>query len=519
MRPAAKIQAGLEEAIDGRIGRYKRVLLAAVWLVIALGIYRCGVTVDFREGEKKEEREETRDAASGSAAAEELQGSPAEQEEPAFDTDIRVLIKTDGFQDIYHGELCFVGTEGLAVEQGESVTVYPAGQEYRLDGESLQTGEQVVVRPCGQGKIRCPSVVRSADCAYRGRMECYGTEAGLVLVNELPVEAYLYGVLPSEMPSSYPLEAQKAQAIGARTYAYFHKKSYAYPAWRAHVDDSTAFQVYMNIGETDTACQAVDETRGLVITYEGELIQSFYYSTSSGCNGGAAVWGQGNDADGFLTETGEAVFAENSAAGEERYRAYIDEGNPQDIEYLEPWYRWEYVKDLGEEGTQALLETLYQMYLEQPEKVRIRSALLRAEQLTQEQGIRDIRVLHREKSGLVTSLMIETEHFRVNVRTQHSIRRALARAGDTVIKKDGSAYQMGDILPSDYFYMEKIYDNNAGNGDTLEQVIIRGGGLGHGAGMSQNGAKCLAAQGLTASEILAYYYKGSIAPVEEVFSG
>ena len=63
---------------------------------------------------------------------------------------------------------------------------------------------------------------------------------GIVVINELLVEEYLYSVVPSEMPSTYPEEALKAQAISARTYTYFHKKSYAYPEWKAHMDDSTA---------------------------------------------------------------------------------------------------------------------------------------------------------------------------------------------------------------------------------------------------------------------------------------
>lgn len=501
--------------IDGKTGRYRSVAIAAVWIVIALGIYRCGVTADFHGGE--ENRQDAQEASEQEAYGQ-ARPVPEPEKNPTqapFSTDIRVLIKTDGFRDIYHDTLRFVGTEGLAVERGGSVTVYPAGEVYELDRADLRAGEQVVVRACGQGKIQCPSVVRSTACAYRGRMECYGTGDGLVLVNELQVEEYLYGVVPSEMPSSYPMEAQKAQAIGARTYAYYHKKSYAYPAWRAHVDDSTAFQVYLNIGETDAARQAVDETRGLVLTYEGELIESFYYSTSSGYGGGASVWERGGGEDAFLIETGEDVFAENSAAGEERYRAYIDSGNVQDIEYAEPWYRWEYIREFKEGGTQTLLDTLYRMYLARPDKVRIRSAFLCAEKLTQETGIKDIRVLDRAKSGLVTSLMIETEHFRVNVRTQHCIREALAGAGENVTKKDGSTYRMGELLPSAYFYMEKCYDNNTGNGDNLERIIIRGGGMGHGAGMSQNGAKCLAMQGFTASDILAYYYKGSIEPVEK----
>lgn len=112
--------------------------------------------------------------------------------------------------------------------------------------------------------------------------------------------------------------------------------------------------------------------------------------------------------------------------------------------------------------------------------------------------------------------MIETEHFRVSVMSQHTIRQALGGAQDVVTKKDGSSYIMGDLLPSAYFYIEKIYDNNEEKGDNLKQIILHGAGFGHGCGMSQNGAKNLAARGLTAGEILAYYYNGSIRDIGEL---
>jgi len=56
-------------------------------------------------------------------------------------------------------------------------------------------------------------------------LECYAVPEGIVVINELLVEEYLYSVVSSEMPSTYPEEALKAQAISARTYTYFHKKS------------------------------------------------------------------------------------------------------------------------------------------------------------------------------------------------------------------------------------------------------------------------------------------------------
>lgn len=134
----------------------------------------------------------------------------------------------------------------------------------------------------------------------------------------------------------------------------------------------------------------------------------------------------------------------------------------------------------------------------------------------EEKTVWDIRILGRRKSGLVTGVIIDTEHFRVSVLSQYAIRQALGCGGDVIYRKDDSAYTMGDLLPSAYFYIEKSYDNNGESGDNLKQITIHGAGFGHGCGMSQNGAKALAEKGLTADRILAYYYNGSIKAVSAI---
>ena len=67
-------------------------------------------------------------------------------------------------------------------------------------------------------------------------MELLLTEGGIAVINEVLLEEYLYSVVPSEMPSSYPGEALKAQAVCARTYAYGHMEHAGYPKYGAHVD-------------------------------------------------------------------------------------------------------------------------------------------------------------------------------------------------------------------------------------------------------------------------------------------
>lgn len=483
-----------------------------VWIIIALGIYRCGVSLTENDKVVEEETEDNRKEEKKEESMETAETAP-----PVFDENVRILIMNQRYRGIYHTELHIACSEGLLVDDNGRVSEYAPDSEYILNVNDFNGSPMISFKGKNNGKLQIRNLERSSLAQYRGILECHFNREGIVVVNELPVEEYLYGVVPSEMPPSYPAEALKAQAVSARTYTYYHKQGYAYPEWRAYMDDSTSFQVYMNCDESPSAIKAVDETKNQVLTYEGKLVESFYYSTSGGCNGGAAVWnGITAGDDSYLIETGEEIYASNSAEGESAYRQYIDNGNTGDVEYNEAWYRWHYQKTLDTEAVKNMLAKLYNLSLSKPHMVRIRSKYLASDKIKEETAIRDIRILGRRKSGLVTGIMIETEHFRVSVISQHAIRQALGCDRDVIFRKDGSSYTMGDILPSAYFYIEKIYDNNGESGDTLNQITIHGAGFGHGCGMSQNGAKGLADKGLTVDQILAYYYNGNIKAVGEL---
>jgi len=492
-------------------GFSKKLLIVIVWIVISLGVYQCSVQLSDTDEDTEEEIGTISEETGKEAVVKET------VPEVPFDENVRILLMNQGYHGIYHTELHITGEEGFTVSHNGETTDYTPDSELVLWAEDFQDGHMVCITGKDDGRIQIANLGRNSSAQYRGKLECYPAAEGIVVINELSVEQYLYGVIPSEMPSMYPEEALKAQAVTARTYTYFHKKTYAYPEWNAHMDDSTSFQVYMNCEETQSVIKAVDETKNQVLTYEGEIVESFYYSTSGGWNGGARVW---NDtvsaADNYLIETGEEIYASNSEEGEQAYKQYIDNGSEEDVEYHEAWYRWNYNKPLeGDEG-KKFLQKLYTLSQSQPEMVKIRSQYLSADQLPNENAVRDIRMLSRRKSGMVAGIMIETEHFRVSVLSQHVIRQALGCTQAVVTRNDGSSYIMGDILPSAYFYIEKIYDNNAQKGDTLKQIIIHGAGFGHGCGMSQNGAKGLAERGLTAAQILAYYYNGSIKDIREL---
>lgn len=116
---------------------------------------------------------------------------------------------------------------------------------------------------------------------YRGfltvRREPDGT---LRVINTVPVEPYLYGVIPAEIGTKVPMEAMKAQAVAARTYALKNRGKCAGDGF--DLDDTTRCEGYEGVdGETAESNAAVDGTRGQVLTYQGQLIDA-PYSTDSG---------------------------------------------------------------------------------------------------------------------------------------------------------------------------------------------------------------------------------------------
>jgi stage II sporulation protein D len=115
---------------------------------------------------------------------------------------------------------------------------------------------------------------------YRGALEFLpGRFGGVNAVNAVGLDDYVQGVVPAESPASWPPDALKAQAVAARTYAITTSKGGA--GWDQYPD--TRSQVYAGVaGERPTSNQAVAETRGEVVTYQGQPVVTYFFSTSGG---------------------------------------------------------------------------------------------------------------------------------------------------------------------------------------------------------------------------------------------
>ena len=330
------------------------------------------------------------------------------------------------------------------------VTVAYNGREIRYEAEELQKQKTTIRIPAQKDGICIQSLKRQDGApVYHGSMELIPDEQGILLVNELCLEEYLKGVVPSEMPSSYSLEALKAQAVCARTYAWKQIQEGRLTEYDADVDDSVSFQVYGNVRPQDSTTHAVEETKGQIICQNGEAIDAYYFSTSAGVTSTDEIWG---------------------AAKAASYLKSV----PCKFDEREPWSRWS-------------VEIPWENIEKRAEAYQDKKDALTA-----------ITVNARNESGAVTDLTVSMKEDSFELKNEYEIRQFFSPEGCTITEKDGTETEGGKLLPSAYFELEMKKG---------ESVKITGGGYGHGVGMSQTAANVMAEEGYDYRIILDYFFK------------
>lgn len=155
----------------------------------------------------------------------------------------------------------------------------------KIDGEYKKIdSNKIILKPRDNGFI---SVKKKW---YRGYFVLVNNGSSLTVINDLPIEEYLQGVVPSEMPSSWEHDAHKAQAIAARSYAIANLGKRAKLGY--DLNDTPEDQAYGGAtAETPNTNDAVIETRGLVLIHDGKIIPAYYYASAGGHTKDASqVW-------------------------------------------------------------------------------------------------------------------------------------------------------------------------------------------------------------------------------------
>lgn len=155
----------------------------------------------------------------------------------------------------------------------------------KVDGQWKKiNANKIVVKPEPNGFV---SVKRKW---YRGHFKVINDGLGLTVINDIPMEKYLQGVVPSEMPSSWEHEAHKAQAIAARSYAIANmgkRAKYGYD-----LKDTPEDQAYGGAtAEKANTNEAVEETANIVLVCQGKIVPAYYSASAGGrTNTGGQVW-------------------------------------------------------------------------------------------------------------------------------------------------------------------------------------------------------------------------------------
>ena len=406
-----------------------------VLLILWIGLINEAITLNLHEKNTEKEKQNI-----ANMPAEDIE-TEEKAEEIRLETEllkedvkkIRVLLMDSDYQSYYHPEV------SLRYNGKEEI--------YTMESEALNNGELMI--ECDGEGICISSIKRQqGKPVYQGTIEIRKAEKGLLLINELPVETYLESVVPSEMPASYEMEALKAQAVCARTYAYKQMEKENLKSFGADVDDSVNYQVYGNVAAQERTSEAVRETEDKVLLQEDELIEAYYFSTSSGKTSTNEIWG--------------AVEA----------ASYL-----QSVDCL---------FDADENWSQWKVEIPWEKLVEHFEDFYISGELMQ------------LQANKKNESGAVIELNVITTEGNHVIKGEYEVRTFLSPEGLNITNYFEETLKGGKILPSAYFDMEI----NAG-----ECVVLYGRGYGHGVGMSQNGADEMAKQGYTWEEILKYFYK------------
>lgn len=394
---------------------------------------------------------------------------------------IRVLISDSGYNDIYHKNIRLVGTQDVIIESMTDGTVIkniPANEIIEIDKDSSYLSKgRIRFSVENDGEISIESINRGYGVpSYKGSLEIDKDEQGLYIINEIDMEEYLKYVVQSEMPSNYGIEALKAQAVCARSYAYIQLNKDEYKKYGAHVDDSVKYQVYNNAKRSEITDKAVDETKGEIIKYEDKVIEAYYYSTSCGYGGDVSVWNEEPEKYGYIkSQAISSKQEERDLTSNDEFYKLISTRNLYDYDISFPLYRWK---------ATFSLESINDYYKAKAKVGEIKS----------------LSVDERLKGGVVNKLTIHGEEGDLTISGEYEIRKFLGNY-DIYWRNDLEELFQMNILPSAYFSLREHSYNGIISG-----YDILGGGYGHGVGMSQNAANKMASQGKNYKEIIQFFY-------------
>ncbi|WYL96530.1 MAG: SpoIID/LytB domain-containing protein [Gloeotrichia echinulata IR180] len=368
------------------------------------------------------------------------------------------------FQSLEPADQKLVVLDTTIISQVPRVSWVVNGKRYSENSLKISTNKNLIRVNKGEK----PETAR----LYAGEMNlqpnAYGT---YTLVNEVPLETYLRGVVPYEIGTTAPMAAMEAQAILARTYALRNLRRFAIDDYQLCAN--THCQVYDGLnGVAKNTDRAIASTRGMVLTYQNQLVDALYSSTTGGVTANFSdVW-NGEDRP-YLRPVVDAAIniwdlSKQNLADEKNFEQFItlQEGFNESNWDLFRWRKETNLEDITKD-LQKFLQVKNSPY-------------------AKFKTIEAMAVVKRSSSGRILELGVKTDIGTFTL-YKDEVRSAFAAPRSTL------------------FYLQALNKGQPG----LWGYAFVGGGLGHGVGLSQTGAQNLAKLGWSNPKILQFYYPGT----------
>lgn len=364
-------------------------------------------------------------------------------------------LKEKGYQDVY--------IETAILLEKPIVTFKIGENSYKTNYLDIHSGRNIV-----QVKDGNKGTWRNYGGTFNIQPNSYGD---YTLVNKVDIETYLRGVVPHEIGANVPIAAAEAQTIIARTYAL--RNTRRFQADNYEMCATTHCQVYYGLtGTSAISDQAIAATKGLVLTYNHELVDALYSSTTGGVTSYFEdVWnGESRPYLKSVIDSPQQVWnlTQNSLALETNLRKFISLQNGFN-ETGRNLFRW------NRKSTLADLTKDLQKYLQRTKHP-----------LKDFKTIKEMKIVDRSPSGRIIKMEVLTDLGVVSL-AKNEVRSAFTPPKSTL------------------FYLEPFFDKN----NKLAGYAFVGGGFGHGVGLSQFGSYNLAKLGWSAQRILEFYYPGT----------
>lgn len=316
-------------------------------------------------------------------------------------------------------------------------------------------------------------------CTYLGNMMFEASGNVVRAINTLPIEQYVYGVVPHEMSNLFPIDALKAQAVCARGYAIARCSRYGSRAY--DILDTSQDQVYRGFASRNTrAIAAVDATKGQVLTYDGDIIESYYAASNGGQTERTGnVWE--NDLP-YYINADDPYDIKNASSLEEK--SFIPEiYNDATIRYMDPFVLVEIKRAAYEAaGQEVELLSTVSVTPKNPSYDEPSRCYTEADVTLMVSYVAD----KDAKTGQLTvTLTLDELYF-------GSFENNIGRIGGSKTRLRMRSVERGTY---------RGYDGSAYGGWYLTERRY-----GHGVGLSQRGAQERARAGQPYTDILAFYY-------------